>query len=578
MRKRAVRNGSTPPTTSPWERWLHPSLAADPERRRIAVTVGGAAAFAFIVVLCQVSYALWQGHVTAALPGSLFLAVPLATAALLRVRPTPQPASRLLIASASVLISVAVSGEDGFHGATVAWYGVISAAAVLTLGEREGLAALAINVCAAALIETLKATQVITPWLFVSPALSLLRNVGLITGFMVLAVLFERTRREAAAQAERLSQSKSNFLANVSHELRTPMNGVLGMTELLLRSDLEEEQREQLALLQRSGRQMVVLLNDLLDMSKVEAGKMELDPVDFDLRQQLSDLHALHAPVAAARGLSLAFEHEGLAAVVRGDALRLRQVLDNLVTNALKFTAEGGVKVTARATTEGRYRFEVQDTGIGISPQVLPRLFSPFTQAEAGITRRFGGTGLGLVLCKELVTLMGGSITVESAEGRGTTVRVDVALPQSHAALADEPTAPVKPLDRATALPVLVVDDNPINLKVACGLVEKAGYRPLTARNGREALEVVQAQPLALVLMDCHMPVMDGYEATEQIRSLDSDVSLLPVIALTASAMPEELERCRRSGMNDCLVKPVSLEVLQRVLDQVAALHALQGR
>ena len=373
-----------------------------------------------------------------------------------------------------------------------------------------------------------------------------------------------------------LAQTKTNFLANVSHELRTPMNGVLGLTDLLLTSELSPAQRDQLELLQRSGRSLVTLLNDLLDMSKVEAGKMELDPVDFDLRRQLEDLRALHEPVARARGLTLTLEGSDLPSAVRGDALRLRQVLNNLLNNAIKFTPSGSVTLSVREAPPGLFHFEVKDTGIGIAKDVLPRLFSAFAQAEAGITRRYGGTGLGLALSRELVALMGGTLGVESLEGKGTTLRFTIALTPSVGALVEAPEVPaVRP--SADVHPVLVVDDNPINLRVACGLVEKAGYRTLTATNGAEALGVVQAQPVFLVLMDCHMPVMDGYEATERIRALDGDVAMVPVIALTASAMPEELERCRRAGMNDCLIKPVTLAMLERSLGRVAAMQARLG-
>jgi CheY-like chemotaxis protein/anti-sigma regulatory factor (Ser/Thr protein kinase) len=252
--------------------------------------------------------------------------------------------------------------------------------------------------------------------------------------------------------------------------------------------------------------------------------------------------------------------------------MRLRQVLANLASNAVKFTERGGVTVEVRRDHDD-FTFVVSDTGIGIAPAALQRLFSPFTQADTGTTRRFGGTGLGLVLSRELVTLMGGVLSIESEPGRGTRMAFTIKLPASVGALlAQEPLAPA-PQQVATALPVLVVDDNPINLRVACGLVEKAGYRTLTAKNGAEALELVQREEVCLVLMDCHMPVMDGFEATEKIRQLDSEIALVPVVALTASAMPDELERCRQAGMNDCLVKPVTLEQVKRTLHQVVALR-----
>ena len=556
-----------------WERWLHSEIRQSAELRRAALIVSVSALFAFAFVLGQAMVAVSRGRLEVAVPQLVFLAGPLACALLLRLLPTPTAAGHLLFALSSALVSIAVGGEDGLPTGTVAWFGVICAMAVMSLGLRAGLLWLGVDTLVVLTLETLKFRGVITPWMYPGPVISAVRGAGLVLAFVIIAALFDRTRRSALEEAKRLNQTKSNFLANVSHELRTPMNGVLGLTDLLLHSELSAEQREQLELLQRSGRSLVVLLNDLLDMTKVEAGKMELDPVDFDLRSQLEDLRALHEPVALSRGLTLTLELGTLPAAVRGDALRLRQVLNNLLNNALKFTSAGTVTLSVRQATS-LFHFEVRDTGIGIAPDVLPRLFSAFAQAEAGITRRYGGTGLGLALSRELVTLMGGTLAVESQHGTGTTLRFSVPLAEGVAALVE--ASPVLRERPATdALPVLVVDDNPINLRVACGLVEQAGYRTITATNGAEALAVVQTQPLFMVLMDCHMPVMDGYEATEKIRGLESEAAMLPVIALTASAMPEELERCRIAGMNDCLIKPVTLATIERTLGQVAALRAL---
>ncbi|MDP2272498.1 MAG: ATP-binding protein [Archangium sp.] len=559
-----------------WEQWLHPEIRASPELRRQALVMGSNAAFAFLVVLGQVAVSLLSGHVTRAIPGMLFLAGPVLSLVLLRVRKTPNASGHVLFALSSALMCVAVAGEVGLQPGTLAWFGVVFATAILGLGMRAGVTWLVIDAAAVIVIELLKSAGHFTPWLHPSAPMMAVRAVGLVLAFVVLALLFERTRRSGLEEAARLAQTKTNFLANVSHELRTPMNGVLGLTDLLLQSELTFEQREHLELLQRSGRSLVVLLNDLLDMSKVEAGKMELDPTDFDLLRQLEDLRALHEPVALGRGLRLSLEVPALPRAMRGDALRLRQVLNNLLNNAIKFTPKGSITLTVKQAAEGLFEFRVTDTGIGIAKDVLPRLFSAFAQAEAGITRRYGGTGLGLALSRELVALLGGSLEVASEPGKGTTLRFTIPLQTGLAALIEAEPLPV-PRPAAQVLPVLVVDDNPINLRVACGLVEKAGYRTLTATNGQEALAVVESQPVFLVLMDCHMPVMDGYEATERIRALDSDVALVPVIALTASAMPEELERCRSAGMNDCLIKPVSLAMVERTLNQVAALQALMS-
>ncbi len=538
--------------------------------------MGSNAAFAFVVVLGQVVVSLLSGHLISAIPGMLYLAGPVLSLVLLRVRGTPTAAGHVLFALSSALTCVAVSGEVGLQPGTLAWFGVVFASAILGLGMRAAVSWLVIDAAAVFVIELLKASGHLTPWLYPSATMLAMRGVGLVVAFVVLALLFERMRRSGLEEAARLAQTKKNFLANVSHELRTPMNGVLGLTDLLLQSALSFEQREHLQLLQRSGRSLVVLLNDLLDMSKVEAGKMELDPTDFDLLRQLEDLRALHEPVAQSRGLALRLEVPTLPSAMRGDALRLRQVLNNLLNNAIKFTPRGSITLTVTQPAEGLFAFQVTDTGIGIAKDVLPRLFSAFAQAEAGITRRYGGTGLGLALSRELVTLLGGSLEVASEPGLGTTLRFTIPLATSMAALIEaEPLPMARPAGHV--LPVLVVDDNPINLLVACGLVQKAGYRTLTATNGQEALAVVEKQPVFLVLMDCHMPVMDGYEATERIRALDSEVALVPVIALTASAMPEELERCRSAGMNDCLIKPVTLAMIERTLNQVAALQALMS-
>ena len=556
-----------------WGRWLSPGIRASPEGRRSALVIAGGASFALVFVTAHLLTSVVAGHLDRTVPALVFLTAPVTCLALLQLRATTRAAGHVLIGASTLLISVAIAGEDLLQAGTVAWYGVVCALAIMSLGLRTGLRWLAFDAVLVLGLELLRARGLITPWLHPGPMFTLLRGLGLVLAFVVLAALFERTRQHGLADAEQLNQSKSNFLANVSHELRTPMNGVLGLTELLLRSNVDAEQREHLELLQRSSRSLVVLLNDLLDMSKVEAGKMQLDPTDFELEPLLKDLAALHRPVAQARGL--AFEltlPPSMPRAVRGDAMRLRQVLTNLLGNAIKFTPKGRVQVTVALSGE-HYDFAVKDTGIGIPRATLPSLFTAFAQAEAGTTRRFGGTGLGLALSRQLVELMGGTLEIESQEGEGTTASFSVTLPPSLMALVE--TAATPPTEALTTLPVLVVDDNPINLKVACGLVQKCGYRTLVAHDGAEALELVQRVPVCLVLMDCHMPVMDGFEATEKIRQLDGDVALVPIVALTASAMPEELARCLTSGMNDTLIKPVTLEQLARTLQQVNALREL---
>ncbi|MBE2254305.1 MAG: response regulator, partial [Myxococcus sp.] len=240
----------------------------------------------------------------------------------------------------------------------------------------------------------------------------------------------------------------------------------------------------------------------------------------------------------------------------------------NLVANAVKFTERGVVGLSVRLLPGPRVHFAVTDTGIGIPPDALPRLFTPFEQGDGSTTRRFGGTGLGLALSQSLVRLLGGDIVAESVAGVGSRFSFELPFSPGAMALVQAPIQ-AEPSPSRSALPVLVVDDNRINLKVACGLLEKAGYRTETAENGQQALELVQKKPYLLVLMDCHMPVMDGFLATERIRALDGEVGMTPIVALTASAMPDELEACKRAGMNECLTKPVSLAALKAVLQRI---------
>lgn len=405
-----------------------------------------------------------------------------------------------------------------------------------------------------------------------SPRFVMLMRVGLlVSGVFLFGQAFARERERGVAEFERLSRAKAVFLANVSHEIRTPMNGVLGLTEAMLLEELPPSLRERLGLVQRSGQSLVALINDLLDLSKVEAGKVRIERARFDLQVLLSDLTRLYQPLAAQKGLEFSTQVDAVPEQVTGDSLRLRQVLSNLLGNALKFTERGTVSlVVTRGDVPAGVRFEVRDTGIGIAADALPRLFTPFEQADASTTRRFGGTGLGLSLSRDLVELMGGTLDVETAPGVGSVFTFELALPvapSSSASLA--PVTSAAPRPSPTAAPVLIVDDNAINLKVASALVERAGYRVVTATNGLDALDHVLRGPLTAVLMDCHMPVMDGFEATERIRDLSGPAASLPIVALTASTLPEELEACRRSGMNHCLTKPVSFTALAHMLAQL---------
>jgi signal transduction histidine kinase/CheY-like chemotaxis protein len=368
----------------------------------------------------------------------------------------------------------------------------------------------------------------------------------------------------AREEARRASLAKSTFLATMSHEIRTPMNGVLGMAQLLQRSDLSGLQRSQVDTLIKSGELLMVILGDILDLSKIDAGQMEIAKSPCDLRALLSEMEAFWAPTAAERGLALAVDvDEAVPPFVALDPRRIRQVLFNLVGNALKFTKEGAITITVdRDRVTGDLTFAVSDTGPGIDAQDLPHLFQKFSQGDASDVRRFSGAGLGLAICRELSSLMGGEVAVESELGVGSTFRVRLPLEETAAPAPEDIAAQAIAQDEAPALSILCADDNPTNLLVLEQLLGAMGFRIRVANGGREALEAMNTETFDLVLMDIQMPEMTGIDVLQALRARAGPNRQTPLIAVTADAMTLGADRYRDLGFAGLVTKPVQVQSL----------------
>jgi two-component system, sensor histidine kinase len=385
-----------------------------------------------------------------------------------------------------------------------------------------------------------------------------------------------RTREleSALVRAAAGTRAKDEFLAMMSHEIRTPLNGILGTTELLALGELGPDQRKYVSLVQRSGDLLLTVLNDLLDFSKIEAGKLELHHADFALKTEVESVVRLHAATAQERLVSVGVKWgPDLPSRVRTDPHRLAQIIGNLLGNALKFTCEGRVtlSVDARRVNERlELAFAVADTGIGIEPEQLDRLFQPFTQADSTTTRRFGGTGLGLAICSRLVERMGGRISVESQPRVGTTFRFTVTVEEVSSGHPHAPPPEIQVGAEGLGLRVLLAEDNPMNQTIGLALLRRMGCDASLARDGAEALAMVNECEFDLVFMDVQMPMLDGLDATRAIRALNQPQPR--IVALTANAFEGDRAACLAAGMNDFLSKPLKAEHLRRQVLETQAL------
>lgn len=373
-------------------------------------------------------------------------------------------------------------------------------------------------------------------------------------------VLLAEAKRRAVL-LERSSDAKSRFLAHMSHELRTPLAGVIGLTDLALDGEVPARERELLTHSKRNAQHLLGLLNGVLDFAKLEAGAMDFEEVPFDVRRCADEAIDLVRPRANEKGIAVQVELELPDEVWRlGDALRIRQVLVNLLDNAIKFTEAGHVRLEAVALGDDRVRFVVEDTGVGIAPEALDHLFEPFLQADAGIARRYGGTGLGLTIAKELVEGSGGTIQGESTVGVGTRFAVELPLPKTEAPEVEPDASSSTP---TPGMSVLVAEDDLTNQLVVRLMLERLGAATTIVSNGAEVLEACDARHWDLVLMDMRMPEMDGLTATRELRARDYAG---PICGLTANAMKSDQERCLEAGMNEVATKPVSVPQLAKLL------------
>ena len=386
--------------------------------------------------------------------------------------------------------------------------------------------------------------------------------------------MFQNQLDESYKKLMKAAMAKSQFLANMSHEIRTPMNGVLGHAELLSEETLEEHQKKYVKSIILSGRSIMKILNDILDFSKIEAGKLSIDMHDFNVKEEMKSIFDLYMTSAQSKGLDFNINiSDGLPEWVYSDATRIRQIISNLVSNSLKFTDKGVVSISVEKMKEDgeriEIRFSVQDSGIGIKIEDKEKLFEEFSQADLSTTRKYGGTGLGLAICQKLVKLLGSDLKVESEYGKGTTFFFDLKVKNGTPVSQESKDKHLSTLLDAKNLRLLLVEDIPLNQNIAKELLKRLGITADIANHGKEALDLIKNKPYDVILMDCQMPVMDGYEATQEIRKLNLNKQPI-IIALTANALSGDRELCEAAGMNDYISKPFTKKKLRETLEKWA--------
>ena len=561
-----------------------PSRASEPRRRAVLIRIGTLAGVALAAMTA----------VTPALRRELDL--PLAALALLgtllvnlmvfeRTRAYPPAASVVLGASAGFFLVVVHYTEA--HPASLVWASLFQTLPYFLAGRRIGAAAvLSFNAAFITIVllnsqtDTGASDRTFLVGLMVSLAVLagvsfLFEHARSIAHNRLIAEIADRRRAEAEARkasdnAKRAAVAQARFLANMSHEIRTPMNGVLGVNELLLLTSLTDEQKDYARTIDASAKSLLTVLNDILDLSKIDSGHVELERRPFELEELLTSLVALYQPEAQKKNLSIRLEmKEGLPTHVEGDSQRLRQVLANLLRNAVKFTDRGHIElIVQRHANDDRLRFEVRDTGIGLAPAQKERIFGAFQQGDASTTRRYGGTGLGLSISKQLVYLMGGQIGADGRPGRGSVFWCIISLPPVQPGVTAHPrtgsSGIASPLGQTKR--VLVVEDTPVNRKVICRMLQRLKLEVDTADDGQYAVDMWQPGRYAMVFMDVQMPRLDGLDATHAIRRMEDRSRRVPIVALTANAMLGDRERCLAAGMDDYLSKPVAFKELKRVV------------